>query len=135
MPESVSAFSSNLKEFDSVRNFLTSVTMTTFIDFPFFILFLMTISYVAGQLVLIPVAAVVIILIYGFLVHFPLKKVVESTYRANSQKNATLIESLSSVETIKSFNAEGMIQRRWEQAGGFIAKQGVKARTLSNSIN
>ncbi|NOQ79316.1 MAG: type I secretion system permease/ATPase [Gammaproteobacteria bacterium] len=135
MPESVGAFSSNLKEFDSVRNFLTSVTMTTFIDFPFFILFLMTISYIAGQLVLIPVAAVVIILVYGFLVHFPLKKLVESTYRANSQKNATLIESLSSVETIKSFNAEGMIQRRWEQAGGFIAKQGVKARTLSNSIN
>ncbi len=135
MPESVGAFSSNLREFDSVRNFLTSVTMTTFIDLPFFALFLITISYVAGQLVLIPIAAVFLILIYGFLVHFPLKKVVESTYRANSQKSATLIESLSSVETIKAFNAEGMMQRRWEQAGGYIAKQGVKARTLSNSIN
>ncbi|MCP3852565.1 MAG: type I secretion system permease/ATPase [Gammaproteobacteria bacterium] len=135
MPESVGAFSSNLKEFDSVRNFLTSVTMTTFIDLPFFVLFLITISYVAGQLVLIPAAAVLIILIYGFLVHFPLRKVVESTYRANSQKSATLIESLTSIETIKSFNAEGMMQRRWEQSGGYIAKQGVKARTLSNSIN
>lgn len=135
MPESVGAFSSNLKEFDSVRNFLTSVTMTTFIDLPFFVLFLIVISYVAGQLVLIPVAAVIIILIYGFLVHFPLKKIVESTYRANAQKNATLIESLTSIETLKAFNAEGMVQRRWEQAGGYIAKQGVKARTLSNSIN
>ncbi len=135
MPESVGAFSSNLREFDSVRNFLTSVTMTTFIDLPFFVLFLITISYVAGQLVLIPIVAVLIILIYGFIVHFPLKKVVESTYRANSQKSATLIESLTSIETIKSFNAEGMMQHRWEQAGGYIAKQGVKARTLSNSIN
>jgi ATP-binding cassette subfamily C protein LapB len=135
MPESVGAFSSNLKEFDSVRNFLTSVTMTTFIDLPFFVLFMITISYVAGQLVLIPIAAVLIILVYGFLIHFPLRKVVESTYRANAQKSATLIETLSSVETIKSFNAEGLMQRRWEQAGGFIAKQGVKARTLSNSIN
>ena len=135
MPESVGAFSSNLREFDSVRNFLTSVTMTTFIDLPFFVLFLITISYVAGQLVLIPIVAVLIILIYGFIVHFPLKKVVESTYRANAQKSATLIESLTSIETIKSFNAEGMMQHRWEQAGGYIAKQGVKARTLSNSIN
>lgn len=135
MPESVGAFSSNLKEFDSVRNFLTSVTMTTFIDLPFFAFFMITISYVAGQLVLIPITAVLIILVYGFLVHFPLRKVVESTYRANAQKSATLIESLSSVETIKAFNAEGLMQRRWEQAGGFIAKQGVKARTLSNSIN
>ena len=135
MPESVGAFSSNLREFDSVRNFLTSVTMTTFIDLPFFVLFLITISYIAGQLVLIPIVAVLIILIYGFIVHFPLKKVVESTYRANAQKSATLIESLTSIETIKSFNAEGMMQHRWEQAGGYIAKQGVKARTLSNSIN
>ncbi|MCK5647379.1 MAG: type I secretion system permease/ATPase [Gammaproteobacteria bacterium] len=135
MPESVGAFSSNLREFDSVRNFLTSVTMTTFIDLPFFVLFLITISYVAGQLVFIPIAAVLIILIYGFVVHFPLKKVVESTYRANAQKSATLIESLTSIETLKCFNAEGMVQRRWEQAGGYIAKQGVKARTLSNSIN
>ncbi|MCW8931622.1 MAG: type I secretion system permease/ATPase [Gammaproteobacteria bacterium] len=135
MPESVGAFSSNLREFDSVRNFLTSVTMTTFIDLPFFVLFLITIYYVAGQLVLIPIAAVLIILIYGFLIHFPLKKVVESTYRANAQKSATLIESLTSIETIKSFNAEGTMQRRWEQSGGYIAKQGVKARSLSNSIN
>ncbi len=135
MPESVGAFSSNLREFDSVRNFLTSVTMTTFIDLPFFVLFLLTISYVAGQLVLIPVAAVLIILIYGFVIHFPLKKLVESTYRANSQKSATLIETLTSIETIKSFNAEGTMQRRWEQSGGYIAKQGVKARSLSNSIN
>ncbi len=135
MPESVGAFSSNLKEFDSVRNFLTSVTMTTFIDLPFFVLFLLTISFIAGQLVLVPVAAVLIILLYGIVIHFPLKKVVESTYRASAQKNATLIESLSSVETIKSFNAESMMQRRWEQASGYIAKQSVKARSLSNSIN
>lgn len=135
MPESVGAFSSNLKEFDAVRNFLTSVTMSTFIDLPFFVLFMITIAYIAGPLVLVPMAAVVIILIYGFLIHFPLKKIVESTFRATSQKNATLIESLSSVETIKTNNAEGVLQRRWEDACGFIAKQGVKARTLSNSIN
>ncbi len=135
MPESVGAFSSNLKEFDSVRNFLTSVTMSTFIDLPFFVLFMITIAYIAGPLVLVPVAAIIIILIYGFIIHFPLRKIVESTFRASSRKNATLIESLSSVETIKSNNAEGLLQRRWEDACGFIAKQGVRARNLSNSIN
>ena len=135
MPESVGAFSSNLKEFDAVRNFLTSVTMSTFIDLPFFVLFMITIAYIAGPLVLVPVAAVIIILVYAFIIHFPLRKIVESTYRASSQKNATLIESLSSVETIKTNNAEGLLQRRWEDACGFIAKEGVRARNLSNSIN
>jgi ATP-binding cassette subfamily C protein LapB len=135
MPESVGAFSNNLKEFDSVRNFLTSVTITALIDLPFFVLFLLVIIYIAGPLVYVPIAAVCIIVIYGFIIHFPLKKVVESTYRASAQKSATLIESLTGVETIKSYNAQSTIQRRWEQVSGFIAKQNVKARNLSNSIN
>lgn len=135
MPESVGAFSSNLKEFDSVRNFLTSITMTTLIDLPFFILFLLVIYYIAGMLVIVPIIAVAVIIVYGFILHFPLKKIVESTYRASAQKNATLIESMNSVATLKTHNAEGLVQRRWEQACGYIAKQSVKARNLSNSIN
>ncbi|MCU7834876.1 MAG: type I secretion system permease/ATPase [gamma proteobacterium symbiont of Taylorina sp.] len=135
MPESVGAFASNLREFDSVRNFLTSVTMTTFIDLPFFFLFIAVINYIAGPLVIVPIVAVIVILVYGFIIHFPLRKVVESTYRAAAQKNATLIESLTSIETLKCFNAENIVQRRWEDAGGFIAKRGLTARNLSNSIN
>jgi len=135
MPESVGAFSSNLREFDSVRNFLTSVTMTTFIDLPFFFLFITVINYIAGPLVIVPIIAIVIIILYGFIIHFPLRKVVESTYRAAAQKNATLIESLTSIETLKCFNAENIVQRRWEDSGGYIAQRGLKARNLSNSIN
>ncbi|MCK5666884.1 MAG: type I secretion system permease/ATPase, partial [Thiotrichaceae bacterium] len=135
VPESVGAFASNLREFDSVRNFLTSVTMTTFIDMPFFFLFILVIHYIAGPLVIMPIIAVIIIIIYGFIIHFPLRKVVESTYRAAAQKNATLIESLTSLETLKCFNAQHIEQHRWEEAGGFIAKKGLLARNLSNSIN
>lgn len=135
MPESVGAFASNLREFDSVRNFLTSVTMTTFIDLPFFFLFIAVIHFIAGPLVIVPIVAVIVIIVYGFIIHFPLRKVVESTYRAAAQKNATLIESLTSIETIKCFNAQNIEQRSWEDSGGYIAKQGLKARNLSNSIN
>ncbi len=135
MPESVGAFASNLREFDSVRNFLTSVTMATFIDLPFFFLFIFVIYYIAGPLIIVPLVAVMVIIFYGFIIHFPLRKVVESTYRATAQKNATLIESLTSIETLKCFNAQNIEQRRWEDANGFIAKKGLIARNLSNSIN
>ncbi len=134
MPESVGAFSSNLREFEGIRNFMTSATISVFIDLPFVALFLSLIALVGGPLVFVPLAAAVVIVGYGFAVHFPLRRVVESTFWASAQKNATLVESLNGAETLKTLSAEGLAQRKWEQSVGFLARQGVKGRMLSNSI-
>jgi ATP-binding cassette subfamily C protein LapB len=45
-----------------------------------------------------------------------------------------LIESLSAIESVKSLSAEGVLQRKWEQLVGTIARLGIKARTLSSAI-
>jgi ATP-binding cassette subfamily C protein LapB len=45
-----------------------------------------------------------------------------------------LIESLSTIETVKAISAEGVLQRRWEQLVGTVARLGIKARTLSSAI-
>ena len=50
-PNSVGAFANNLSEFESVRNFITSTTVTTLIDLPFVILFVAIIALVGGSLV------------------------------------------------------------------------------------
>lgn len=133
-PESVGAFADKLKGFESVRNFMTSATITTVIDLPFFILFLLVIYLFAGSMVIIPIVAVVLIVSYSFLIRIPMKKLVEKSYRSSVQKNATLVEGLSSVETIKTMGAEGSVQRKWEEANGFMANQGIKVRVLSQSI-
>jgi ATP-binding cassette subfamily C protein LapB len=132
-PASVGAFASNLREFESIRDFITSATVTTLIDLPFLFLFLLVIGFIGGPLAIIPVAGIVLIAIYGFLIIAPLRKAIENTYRASAQKNATLIESLTGMETIKTLGAEGSVQRKWEQAVGYIAHWGVRSRLLSTS--
>ena len=134
MPKSVGAFASNLREFESVRTFLSSTTNTVLIDIPFALLFLLVISFIGGPLVLVPVTAIPLIIIFSFLVRPKLKEAVEKTFASNAQKNSTLIESLTAMETVKTQRATSSLQLRWEQAVGYISKWGLRSRMLSASV-
>lgn len=134
--QSVGNFANNLKEFDSIRNFLTSTTIALVIDLPFTIIFLVAIYYLANAtMVVIPVAFMTFILLYTFWVKDELQKSIKSTFKASSEKSGILIESLSNLETIKTLNASGHSQWRWEESTGDIAHKSVKTKLLSSSIS
>ncbi len=132
-PKSVGAFVSHLREFETVRNFITSTTITTFIDLPFVILFLVVIAYIGGVIAWVPLFFIPLIVLYSWIVHSRLKDDVAKSFSAAAQKNATLVEALTQLETVKTFNAEGAILRKWELAVGQLAQWGLSSRVLSNS--
>lgn len=134
-PRSVGTFANNIKDFDSIRSFYSSSALVAFIDFPFVIIFLLVISYVAGQLVFVPIAIIVAIISYGLIVRRPLQSSIESTYESSARRNGLLIEALSNLENIKSFNASSSIQWGWEERTGDIANKSLKSRILSNSLS
>ena len=134
MPRSVGVFSNNLREFESIRNFLSSTTNTILIDIPFAVIFLLVIWLVGDKLVIVPLVAVPLVLIYSWVVSKKLKAAVEKTYQSASQKNATLVESLTAMETVKTQRASSALQLRWEQAVGYISYWGLKAKMLSSSV-
>lgn len=133
-PASVGVFANNLQEFEAFRDFLTSATITTLIDLPFIVLFILVIWWVGGPLALIPLNAVPIVIVVGLMLQGPLRRVVQEVFRHSAQRQATLIETLSGLETVKSIGAEGPIQRKWEQVIGQISRLGLKARFLSASV-
>lgn len=133
-PGQVGVFASHLKEFDSIRNFFTSGTIATLVDLPFVLVFLLVIYYIAGPLVLVPIAMILLILIYSLLMRGPIQKAIEATYEAGAQKNAVLIEALNSLETIKALGLEAHSQWKWEQAVGKIAQTSLKAKLMQSSI-
>lgn len=134
MPASVGAFASNLREFESIRNFLSSTTNTVLIDIPFMLLFLLVISWIGGPLVVVPAMAIPIILIYALIIKPRLRRSIEHTFTASAQKNGTLVESLTAMETLKTQRAASPMQGRWESAVGYIANWGLKSRMLSSSV-
>ena len=132
-PPSVGAFANNLHEFDSFRDFFTSATLTALIDLPFIILFIVVIWMIGGSLAWIPLTVLPLSLLTGYIVQRSLAGKVQELMRHGSQKQATLVETLTGLETVKSLSAESPMQRRWEQTVGRIAGLGQKTRFLSSS--
>ena len=133
-PASVGSFASNLKDFDSIRSFLTNATMAAIIDLPFAVIFLAVIWYIGGYLVLIPMVTMSLILGYAFFIKTPLKKSIESTHEASAKKSSILIETLSNIETLKTLGTTNLAQWKWEESTGEIATKSLKSRLLSASI-
>ncbi|MDA3908175.1 MAG: type I secretion system permease/ATPase, partial [Sulfurimonas sp.] len=133
-PASVGSFSSNLKDFDSIRGFLTNATMAAVIDLPFAIIFLAVIGYIGGSIVAIPIITMFLILLYAIIIKKPLRKSIESTHEASAKKSSILIETLNNIETLKTLGTLNQVQWKWEESTGEIAGKSLKSRLLSSSI-
>lgn len=114
-PQSAGALANSMREFENLREFFTSSTLTTVIDLPFIFLFL-GIVYIVGNIyiVLVPASVVVMVVIVGLIMQIPMRRVTQETHREAQQKHAILVEAISGIETIKLTGAEGRMQRAWE---------------------
>jgi ATP-binding cassette, subfamily C, bacterial LapB len=130
-PLSAGSFASNLRSFETIRDFITSTTVTAFIDLPFATIFLIVIGLIAWQLTIPIVVGMLLVAISALLVQGKMHELSESTYRASAQRNATLIESLVGLETIKALGAEGHMQKKWETSVVFLTQISTRLRLLS----
>jgi len=81
-PASAGAFANNLREFDGIRDFLTSLTLSAFVDAPFALLFVLVVWWVSGSLVLVPLSTIPILLGYGLFVQPRMRHASEQGMRA-----------------------------------------------------
>lgn len=133
-PPSVGAFARHLQEFESIREFFTSATISTLIDLPFSLLFLVIIWLLAGNVVIVPIVGVIILAIYSYFIQGKLRLAIEEGSRLASQKYANLIESLSGLETVKLFGAQSQFQFRWEEAVSHMANWNIRSRRITDGM-
>ncbi len=125
------ATANHMREFEGLRDFFTSASLTTLIDLPFLLIFLTVIWMIGGPIVIVPLLAVPIVLIAALIIQIPLHNAVSETYKESTQKHAILVEALAGSETIKSENAEGVMQQQWEHYVEKLAKSGIQSKLWS----
>lgn len=133
-PTSVGSFAANLRAFESVRDFIASASITTLVDLPFVLVFFAVLAWISPWLMLPPLVFIVLLLSASVVVQQKMQELVDLTQRASSQRNATLVESLVGIETIKFMVAESSFQRKWEHSTVFLAQNGTKLKLLSAFI-
>ncbi len=130
-PPSAGILASNMKEFETLRDFFTSATMTALIDLPFVFFFIAVIAMIGGPVAFVPLAAIPLIVGMGFYLQKPMQKITKQSMNESALKNALLFETIIGLETIKVQAAEGHTQRNWEELTDKASKTAVKSRQLS----
>ena len=130
-PASAGVLASNMKEFETLRDFFTSATITTLIDLPFVFLFIFFIAVIAGPVAFVPLAAIPLVIGMGYVLQGPLKKIIKQSLHESALKNALLFETIIGLETIKVQAAEGHTQRNWEELSEKASRTSVRSRQIA----
>lgn len=134
-PESVGSFASSVNSFESVRSFLSSMTLLALIDLPFVLLFTGVIALISLPLAVPIIVGATLVLLYALAVQKNLHKLSEEVWQAGSQRSGMLVEQLHALDTVKSFNAESRAQGIWERSSVFLADRGARLRSLGLSVS
>lgn len=130
--ESVGSLASNVRGFESVRDFITNATMTSLIDVPMGVFFLIAVLWINAWLVLPILIGAFLLAICVYAIQRRLHQLSETTYQASAQKNAQLIETLTHTEVIKTYNAHHVVSDAWNRATRYLADIQIKTRGLSS---
>lgn len=134
-PASGGTLANTVRDFESVREFFASTTLTTLGDLPFLLLFLLVIALVGGWLVLVPLAAIPILLLVAFASRAALARHVAASMQESGQRTAHLFETMNGLDTIKALGAEAWSRRKWESLTVAIAANSVETREIVSRVN
>ncbi|MBB6413000.1 type I secretion system permease/ATPase [Mesorhizobium sangaii] len=130
-PGSTGEYANRVTQYEFVREFFTSNTISVFIDTAFVFVFLLVIYAIGGWLVIIPALAFVMSVIVGLITQRRIGKRVAASMNEASQRQALLVESISTLETIKSLRAEAYLLRKWGEHSKNAANTSEKIKQLS----
>lgn len=130
-PASGGVLASIVRDFDAVRDFFASTSLTLLGDLPFMFLFLGLIAVIGGWLVMIPLTIIPLALLAAYMMRKPLGRVLDENTQESSQRTALLFEVMNGLDTVKSLGADAWARRKWEMLTVKLSGNSVKLRKLT----
>jgi ATP-binding cassette, subfamily B, bacterial HlyB/CyaB len=121
-----------VQELENIRNFLTSSALTFVIDFLF------TIVFVAAMFLYSPLLTLIVLGAFPFYIGIsavaaPLfRSRLDEKFRRGAENQAFLVESVTSVQTLKALAVEPQMTRRWEEQLAAYVSASFRVVSLGN---
>ena len=134
-PASGGVLANTVRDFEAVREFFATGTLTVLGDLPFMFLYLFVIWLVGGWLALVPLLAIPLLLGIAWVARAPLARKVNESMQESSQRTAHLFETMNGLDTVKTLGAEAWSRRKWESLTQAIAHNSLEMREISSWVN
>ena len=128
---STGALARRLSEYELVRDFFASTTVVLLVDLSFLLIFLVFITVLAGWLVLIPLAGIVLMALAGYVLQKKMGRMTLDAQADASLQHSVLVESIGGLETLKAARAEGQMLGRWRRYSAMTAATQERLRRVT----
>jgi ATP-binding cassette, subfamily B, bacterial HlyB/CyaB len=131
-----------VRELETIRQFITSSSITLVLDLAFCAVFLGVMFIYSATLSFVVVAALPLYALLSLATTPAFRRRLDEKFRRGAENQAFLVESVTGVETIKAMAVEPQMQHRWEeQLAGYVsasfaaAQVGNWASQAANLLN
>ena len=134
-PASGGVLANTVRDFEAVREFFASSSLTVLGDLPFVLLYLAVILFVGSWLALVPLVAIPLLIGIAWLARGPLARAVNEGTQESSQRTAHLFETMNGLDTIKALGAEAWSRRKWEGLTQAISHNNMHTREITTKVS
>lgn len=113
LPKSVGSLASQMRGYESVRSFLSTITTYLVVDVPFVLFYILLIVAIGGYLALVPTAFFIIATLTGLYFHKKIEALADNINESSNLKIGLLVESVEGAETIKSGQGGWRMLSNW----------------------
>jgi ATP-binding cassette subfamily C protein LapB len=128
---STGALTGMMRELETLRDFFASATLTALVDVPFIAVTLLFIALIGGWLVLVPLAAVPLVIGAGWLTRGAQDRLAARSMNEGLNKQSVLVETIGALEMVKTSGAAPLLGRRWRQANRSHSDSSMRQRLVS----
>ena len=121
-----------VRELETIRQFLTSSSITLVLDLCFGVIFLSVMFLYSPALAWIVTATLPLYLIISMAVTPAFRQRLEEKFQRGAENQAFLVESVTGMETIKAMAVEPLMHRRWEDQSAAYVGASFRAATIGN---
>ncbi|WP_411898680.1 ABC transporter transmembrane domain-containing protein, partial [Salmonella enterica] len=133
-PRSTGSFISQLRELEQSREMITSATLATIVELPFFFLFRIVLAIMAPPLAWIAHVAALLMILPGVALKKKLAVLANQAAHEAELRNAVLVESVQGLEDIKLMQEQNRFLQQWNSYIRISGESGLRTRKLTQGL-
>ncbi len=123
---------SRLRDFETVRDFFAGPIASTVFEAPFAIIFVITMTFLGGTLVLVPLGTLIIFAIMLRIMLPILRERVAEASRASTKKHEFITEAISKRNALQDCGAEGVWAERYRHMSAEASMKNFRSAQFSS---
>lgn len=122
-----------VRELDTIRSFLTGTPLSSLIDLCFVTVYVVVLYFYSVPLAVIVTVSIPVFAILSLIVTPLFKKSLDEKFAAGANAQSFLVESVTGIQTVKSFALEETFEEKWGDLQADYVKAGYKTSMISST--